>query len=62
MITIKAKIVKSKKCVDNVEITEKGKATLGEYLSIATYTIDKLTEIMPKERVLEIIESYMESE
>ena len=62
MITIKAKTIENKELEDRVEITKKGSATLGELITITIWGIDNLLETLPKKRVLEIINSYMEVE
>ena len=61
MLKIKIDTIKSKDLVDNVKVTEKGNATLGEYMTLVSFGIENLLDTLPKEKVLEIIKSFVES-
>ena len=61
MLKIKVETIKSKELVDNVKVIEKGNATLGEIIALVTFGLDNLLETLPKDRVKEIVLSYIES-
>lgn len=62
MLKIKVETIKSKELVDNVKVIEKGNATLGEIMALVTFGLDNLLETLPKNKVKEIVLSYIENE